>query len=266
MEVFTERDIPRGNLVPSLDKEAHVWLFRPQKLARDDLEKSLRNTLSADETQRLNRFFFEKDRKLFLAAHGGLRRILSLYGNVEPREWQFDLGDHGRPEISSPHNPQNLRFNLSHCTGLVACLIARKIDCGVDVERIGRVRDPKSLARSFFADLESKEIEHCQTEEATGLLFCRYWTLKEAYIKARGVGLTISLSQFHFTLKDDGTVSIHFAPEFEDTNDNWLFFQKRPTDEHILSVALKKGAAAGLKIYVRECIKIAKKSSKINAA
>lgn len=249
MDVFSLRDDPPENPSLLLDREAHVWLLNPEAPGEELWRGRLTGILPAEERERANRFIFEKDRRLFTVAHAGLRSILSKYSNIPPRAWQFAIGEHGRPEISPGQNKTALRFNISHCRGLVACIINRQYDCGVDVEQIGRVRDAKSLAEGFFSRPECDALEKCQSEAELRQLFCRYWTLKEAYIKARGAGLIIPLSNFHFTF-EEGQIQIHFAPDIEDREGNWQLYQQMPTAEHMLAVALKPGEKPGLEIKI----------------
>lgn len=247
MDVCILRDNPPEKLDQFLDREAHVWLF-DSLLASDELwKKKLTNILSAEERARANRFVFEPQRRLFTVAHGGLRNILSKYADIKPEQWQFDIGEHGRPEIAPAQNAEHLRFNLSHTRGLVACLINRQYDCGVDLEKIERTRDGMSLARRFFSPFECAELEKCRSDEELCQLFYRYWTLKEAYVKALGQGLRISLSSFYFTIEEN-QVQLHFDEETTGRQENWQLYQQRPTDEHILSVAIKIDAKKPLKV------------------
>ncbi len=237
----------------ALSDAVHVWLCRvdqtldPAGLAR------CAAVLDASETARWQRYHFERDRHLFLVAHGLLRLTLSRYADVPPERWRFSLGVHGRPELAEPLAgsvvPADLRFNLSHTHGLVAVLVNRSLDCGVDVEVVGREVDVPSLARHSFHAAECADVMAQLPSERQARFFA-YWTLKEAYIKARGMGLALPLSAFAMQLGEP--VSVAFEPPLEDDPAHWQFQLLRPTAEHQLALAIKRGAAADRQVVVRE--------------
>jgi len=249
MDVYPLRDPPSEQPDKLLDREAHVWLFDPLRVGEKMRGAELTNILSTEEQERASRFVCERRRLVFTLAHVGLRNILSKYDDIKPAQWRFVIGEQGRPEITPAQNSKQLRFNLSHTRGLVACLINRQHDCGVDVELMAKVRDAKSLARRFFSPVEWAELEKCRSDEDLRLLFCRYWTLKEAYIKALGKGLRVSLNNFYFVLDGDQN-QIHFDEETADRQENWQLYQRRPTDEHMLSVAINRDAKQTLNVKI----------------
>src|SRR6516225_1536369 len=151
------------------------------------MDSTLVLLLSEDEKARMDRFRFDRDRRLFLLSHGLLRMTLSLYARVEPHAWQFRTGEHGRPEIAEPFS--RLRFNISHTRGLAACAIVLDSDIGFDVEETSK-DVPIDNLESFFSAREAEALRSTPSEGHRERFFT-YWTLKEAYIKARGVGLSI---------------------------------------------------------------------------
>ena len=118
------------------------------------------------------------------------------------RRWIPRTGDssrnvHGRPEIlDRPAGVPDLRFNLSHTDGLIACAVTIGREVGVDVEHVGR-RLTHDIAGRFFAPREVADLKSLPVAEQPRVFF-DYWTLKEAYIKARGFGLALPLGDFAF--------------------------------------------------------------------
>ncbi len=219
--------------------EAHIWYVQLDAVTAPELIASYHELLDAEEQQRYARFRFERDRKAYLVAHVLLRTMLSQYAPIDPRAWRFKTNAHGRPEVASPKLGQHLRFNLSHTHGLVACGFAIDRPIGVDVETLDRRIDVTAVARRFFA---SDEIAVLRTlpPEARRRRFIEYWTLKEAYIKARGRGLSLPLNQFSFHFTPDGQPDITIGPDLEDDAKRWRFVQNRPTPKHDLAVAIRR--------------------------
>jgi 4'-phosphopantetheinyl transferase len=201
--------------------------------------------LSGEERERHGRFVFEKDRRLFLAARVLVRTVLSRYAAVDPADWRFDAGSHGRPHIAGPALglAEGLHFNLSHAPGLVACAVsAAHPATGVDVERLDRARDPLALADRYFAPSEVEALRACPAADRA-LLFFTFWTLKESYIKARGLGLALPLDGFAFALRD-GAVSVHFEEEMGDDAARWRFALFEAGPDHLLALGVDTAGAA----------------------
>src|SRR5262249_49748456 len=123
-----------------------VALGRPHEAAEPERRAMLRQLLSDEEKQRLERFHFERDRVLFLIAHALLRIALSRHSIIDPRAWQFRASTYGRPEIIDSRS--RLRFSLSHTRGLAACAIVLDRNIGIDVEHISR-NGPIDVVNSF---------------------------------------------------------------------------------------------------------------------
>ena len=152
-----------------------------------------------------------------------MRRLLSEHRPAPPGGWRFLLNPYGRPELPDPGDPP-LRFSLSHCRGCVAaaCVAGREI--GVDVERVDRECDFAGIARSSFAPEES-DVVQASEGAARRRVFFEYWTLKEAYIKARGMGLSLPLAEFSFTFDPP---RIRFGARLADDSERWRFWQADP--------------------------------------
>lgn len=205
--------------------------------------------LSPDERERMARFAFARDRRRFLMARVLVRTMLSRYGGVAPADWRFAANVHGRPEIAErPAGVPDLRFNLSHTDGLVACAVTIGREVGIDVEHTGR-RLTHDVPGRFFAPREVEALCALPAAERAETFF-DYWTLKEAYIKARGLGLTLPLADFAFHLAPPAPPTISFSPALDDDPATWQFAQARPSPVHRLAVAVRR-AGADLPVRIR---------------
>ena len=219
------------------------------------LTKQYHALMSADERERHGRFYFDRDRHTFLVARALVRTTLSKYADVPPGDWTFSAGPHGRPEIASPTGLPPLRFNLSHTHGLVAIAVALGVDLGIDVE--GRRRETTAaVARRFFAPPEVRHFESVPPAQQP-LVFLEFWTLKEAYIKATGEGLSAGLSSFAMRLDDPPTVS--FTNGNNATAADWHFRRLTLTDAHVTSLAVRR-PGPGPSIVIREIVPLAEDS------
>jgi 4'-phosphopantetheinyl transferase len=204
------------------DHQADVWLADTDAPdPTDDLLANYQRLLDPEERQRQSRFRFERDRRGFLIGHVLVRAALSAYTGVHPADWRFERNQFGRPEpIINGSRP--LRFNLSGTAGLVACVITRQADVGIDVEDVTRIDDPMSVARHCFAPAEVAELA-ALTGAAQRVRFFELWTLKEACFKAMGVGLSAGLDQ---------------VPDHRE----WQFHLSRPgaAMRHMLTAAIRR--------------------------
>jgi 4'-phosphopantetheinyl transferase len=154
----------------------------------------------------------------------------------------FTAGAHGRLEVAGA----GVSFNLSHAEGLVVCAVADS-EVGVDVEKVDPSRTEPAIWEHHFAPAEVAalaalpEAERCER-------FFRYWTLKEAYIKARGLGLSSPLREFWFELDRAGPIRIVFAPTLDDQPERWHFAQQPLGPDHLLAVALRATAPIALSV------------------
>jgi 4'-phosphopantetheinyl transferase len=199
--------------------EATVWLARPEEPAGLEQHTRLLALLSDDERERMARFRLDADRRLFLLGHGLVRLALSRHSDVDPRNWRFCLGPHGRPEIAAP--PSRLRFTLSHTRGLTGCAVIQDQDIGLDVEdtSCGASID---VAKHFLSTPEMRDYLAAPAAVQPRRFF-EYWTLKEAYMKARGFGFSLPFDRFSFYRDRRGVWRIAFAPSFDDDPGGWWF-------------------------------------------
>jgi 4'-phosphopantetheinyl transferase len=225
---------------PLPEGEAHVWLANPDEIHEpDQLERCLA-LLAPDERERHQRLRREQSRREFLIAHALARVTLSRYAPVPPEAWSFSTGEHGRPEPSGPARATRLRFNLSHTRGMVACAVIRELDVGVDVESTTRRVRHRDLAERFFGKDEVRAFRALAPERQAAR-FLELWTLKEAYLKARGRGISISLRGFQFRLSDADPPRISFDPaRVCDDASSWQLALYYPNRSHTLALAIRR--------------------------
>ena len=158
------------------EDEVHVW--RAELTSGGDATE-----LDAEERERAARFRFERDRASFIASHSALRRILSRYVGCPPAALRFARAELGKPSIDGP-----VRFSMAHSGGLALYAIAHR-EVGVDVEQIRLEMDVKGIAERFLPAVEALELASLEPG-ARQRAFFRLWTRREAYLKARGIGLS----------------------------------------------------------------------------
>jgi 4'-phosphopantetheinyl transferase len=185
----------------------------------------------------------DRDRAAYVAAHALLRQVLSTYDSIPPSAWTFDIRAEGKPVLSGRH-PTDLSFNLSHTCGLVACVACRTRDVGIDVESIDPRVEALEIASRFFSESELAGLR-TSVESERPARFAEIWTLKEAYVKATGAGLSTPLHTYAFGY--EGATALRFAPAVGEHAD-WQFALFAPTSDHRMSVAARRHAREMLRI------------------
>jgi 4'-phosphopantetheinyl transferase len=206
--------------------------------------------LDLSERTRAARFHFERDCHAFVAAHALTRRMLSVHARPAgqpPHAWRFVSGPHGKPEIDDASRVPPLRFNLSHTRGLVAVAVTRRNDVGLDVEQVDASRLGIDLAATIFTPTETEQILRLPPESQASASFA-IWTLKEAYIKAVGLGLSCPLDAFDVVLDP---LSIRFSSRIVDDPSQWLLKHMSPVAGHALALAVRHGRPAAVLVDAR---------------
>jgi len=216
----------------------HLYALRADSAGGPALARACNRILGRDEQQRGRRFFFASDRLRHLLTRALVRTTLSRYARVSPHAWRFSENDHGRPEVHVPRSARRLRFNVSHSEGLIVVAVAIERAIGVDVERVDPRVPVSGLAQRVFSIAERQALFALPPARRRECFFA-YWTLKEAYIKARGLGLALPLQAFTMVCGADDAIGIAFDG-LEDDASRWSFHLRRPTREHFLAVAVEK--------------------------
>jgi len=231
--------VPSGSMPPPTGVD--LWCFFYEDPLTEPRRAAYEALMSDEERARHQRFMFERDRDLFLATRALVRAALSRYADVRPEAWRFERTEHGKPYLVGPAGVPELHFNLSNTYGLVACAVSGALPrVGVDVENTTRGTDALEIADRFFSGLEVEAL-HALPDSDHQARFFSYWTLKESYIKARGLGLAIPLGQFSFLLDDAPPIRLACDPELSDDGDRWRFGLFRASDRHTLAVGADTG-------------------------
>jgi 4'-phosphopantetheinyl transferase len=212
-------------------------------LATDDLPDAVWHRwhalLDAEERARAERFVHAADRLQFIAAHALLRLLLTACAGYPmehpPGAWRFATGPFGRPALHPDHALPDLDFNISHTSGAIACALSRAGEIGVDIEDCARAVSHIELARAYFAPAETAELE-ARAGAARARRFTELWTLKEATIKAIGLGLSMPLDAVSFT-------GVPPQASFADASEEarlWQFHCQAAGERHVLAVALRR--------------------------
>ena len=225
--------LPQLKLEPG---QVHVWFTCPEDIQDPDLLASYHSLITQEEKEKQARYIMPWHRHTSLIARVLVRCALSRYADVNPQDWRFDRNSHGKPQLAKECLLAPLHFNLSHTHGMAACAVTHGGPIGVDVERWDRQRDFDRLAARFFSPYEANLLKEVP-EYAKRRLFFNIWTLKESYIKARGVGLSMGLDLFSFEVAEDGHPRIILDSLLEDDPEAWAFRLMTPTRHHVAALA-----------------------------
>ena len=178
--------LPAPKKLDLLLNDVHIWRIN---LNSDELQLQFyRETLSSDEIARAERFYFPEHRQRFMAGRGTLRAILGQYLDIAPKQVEFEYQPRGKPLLAAKFADKGLLFNLSHSQDLALLGISYQHQIGVDLEYIRTMSDLEGLAKRFFSAREYEYLRLLSPAQQQQIFF-RYWTCKEAYLKATGDGL-----------------------------------------------------------------------------
>jgi 4'-phosphopantetheinyl transferase len=228
---------PRLEIAP---EEIHLWFAFDDEIADERLLASYRDLLSDEEKKRELRFHFAKDRRRYRVTRALVRTVLARYAAIDPEDWIFSVGPNGRPEIANAEVAhERLSFNISHTPGLIVLGVARRRELGVDVEDF-LARDASiDIADQFFSPAEVAALASVPRHQQQYRFF-EYWTFKEAYIKATGLGLSLPLDQFSFGYPGNGAVEMVIHSGLSDRSSRWQFWQFRPGPQYLLAVCAER--------------------------
>lgn len=227
-----------NGLIPLTSGEIHLWLADYDRIDDESLHTAYRELLNPAERQQEPRFYFARDRRRYLVTRALVRTVLSRYAPVAPAEWIFSPNAYGRPEIAN-EQVRDLSFNISHTHSLIVLGVTRQRALGVDVENFRAREVSMDLASHYFAPQEVEVLLASPAGEQQYRFF-EYWTFKESYIKARGMGLSLPLDKFSFHYRDERAVDIAIHPELGDDPARWELWQFRPSPEYLVAVCAER--------------------------
>ncbi len=244
-----------------------IWLTFYDEIVDPAHHSRLRLLLTPEEAAQEHRFYFEHDRRRYLVTRAMVRLLLSRYAPVAPERWAFSKNAYGRPAIAehiTADEPaaRDLRFNISHTRGLIVLAVTRGRELGVDVENLAVRNISLDVADRFFSPSEAAELMRHPKERQQERFF-EYWTFKESYIKARGMGLSLPLDGFSFDFPKPETVRIDIDPSLEDSPERWNFWQCRPSPEHLMAICAERETGVPPPISMRRYIPFASETSVI---
>jgi len=219
-----------------LEDEVHVW--RASLEQPEATMQKLRQMLAADELAKAGRFHFEKDHNHFIVAHGLLRTLLGQYLHMHPGQLRFCVNDYGKPALDPSFHEQPLNFNMSHSHKLALYAFAFHRQIGIDVEYMRADVDFEGVARHSFSPVE-QGVLHALPVEARKQAFYNCWTRKEAYIKARGMGLSLSLDLFDVSMMSGESAALLTSREDARETGRWAFEELMPGDGYAGALAVE---------------------------
>ncbi len=228
-----------------------MWFVQDQEIRDPELLARYEALLNNEERARHQRFVFARHRHQFLVTRALARAVLAEYDQaLTPENLDFVRNEYGKPRVSNFSRDRDVSFNLSHTQGLVVLAVAPAgYRLGVDVESLTRPVDVEKLSARYFSPQEVRELQDVKVSELHERFF-DLWTLKEAYIKACGMGLSIPLEDFSFHFSGK-TIAVHFSPQRDDDPGRWRFWQLKPTGRHKVALAVSGRPLDGLSLICR---------------
>lgn len=190
--------------------------------------------LDASERERHARFVFAQHRHEYLVTRGLARGVLARYLERSPGALSFRRTEYGRPVLD---DAGDLRFNLTNCVDFVACAVVRGREIGIDAEPLARGDDVLGVAEVVFTPFERKRLSELP------LPACRrraveLWTQKEAYMKARGLGMSLPADRFEVECSDGARPALRFLPPIDDVPGRWAL-ETLKIEGHLVSVCVE---------------------------
>jgi len=209
------------------------------KLGAEKDIRAMRNCgwLTTQELQRNTRFRFDNDRARDLMARWLTRNVLAEYTEQTPQALIIERSEKGKPYLATlpkTLSADALHFNLSHTGDWVVMAIAKHC-VGVDIEMTERKNDVLAIANNYFFGAELEELRSFPVNQQVQRFF-DYWTLKEAYMKARGEGISLGLDNFGFQLANN-TINLQVKPKLKDDPSRWQFACQTPAPNYRLALA-----------------------------
>lgn len=214
--------------------EIHLWCA--DLAAQSFPLETLQTILSEEECGRAQRFRFQKDQRQFIVARSLLRIILGRYLSKNPASLGFHYGAQGKPSLPDERGaPHSLRFNLAHSEALILYAVSWQQEVGIDVEYIRPETSDETIAEQFFSPAEVAKLRALPSALQSQAFF-NCWTRKEAYLKARGEGLSLPLDSFEVSLDAQAPVSlkVYHAPR---EGERWQLYHLAPQLQYVGAVA-----------------------------
>lgn len=206
--------------------KAHVWYFSVEQFSTGIAP--FVEVLSDDEKQKAKSFKFVKDQKISILSRGLLRMISARYLDVDAHKIRFRYSDYGKPAY---FDGSSLKFNVSHSGKYIVIAFTSGSEVGVDIEHIKTNFEVLDIARKFFSDGEIESVMAFDPSERV-MAFFRCWTRKEAFIKAKGHGLSFPLDAFTVSLDKDDPKMLETKWDADERR-KWRLFSFVPAEGYV---------------------------------
>ena len=219
------------------EDEIHIWQVTLSDVDPAALTQQALAWLEGREIARYERLVQQRHRLEFLLGKWLTRTCLSEYTGLAIGDWQFIDNAYGKPQPQEGLGVQAPFFNLSHSNGCAVMAVSRTPELGVDIEFTGRKRRLAKIANRYFADEEIRALL-ALPDSAQQSRFYELWSLKEAYIKARGLGLAIPLKSFAYTLSPN-RVGLNEMTRSSAAQWRWQIWQLHTGLPYVLALAVQ---------------------------
>ena len=222
-----------------------VWYLPTGEVRGEALLRACDSTLSGEERARGRALRLEQHRHEHLVTRALGRGVLARALGVAPSRLSFRRNAHGRPELASSGD---LRFNLTNTTELVACAVARSREVGIDAEHASRADDILEVAHIVFTTSERKALAALDSGARCARAL-HLWTAKEAYVKARGLGLSLSPTKLELEIHE-GRLELRLLEALDDAPGRWGFLT-REIEGHTVTLCVDGLGRAGAVTFRR---------------
>lgn len=225
-----------------------MWYLHPDGAEAARLATAAARLFDHEESARHAAFLHPPAQAEYALTRALVRITLGRYLDAPPEALRFTRNKHGRPELGDGHP---LRFNVSHSGGLIALAVAWRREIGIDVENTRASPDDDDVAKEHFSPLEFADYLRQPTPEQRHTRFLEFWTLKEAYLKARGTGLALPLDKFSCRWTDPEQVHLMIDPTLNDAEDNWRLRLLRPAPGFVGALAARSEPGESIRLVAR---------------
>ncbi len=198
------------------------------------------SVLAKEEQERASRFYFSPDRDRFVVCRGLLRRFIAEYLHLDPALVTFQSKPHGKPSLAGGCTEADLRFNISHSHDRALFAFSRGREVGVDIEQIDAKPAEEQIAERFFSPEEVSALRALPSDQQIEAFFL-CWTRKEAFVKARGEGLSIPLDQFAVSLEPGRPASLLWVKGNPHETQKWLLRNLNPGAGYAAALVVESG-------------------------
>lgn len=223
---YKNDDLIKWKEMSLLSGEIHIWVIRWKEIT--DFLSEYYYIMSEQEKEKITHFRFYEDQMRYATGKIATRLLLAQYLGVEDKEVQICKNEYGKLYHQKIDGKKSIQFNISHSGDIVLICFSYYPKVGVDVELIKYFPEYKDIARNFYTEEEALEVVKYMTPN----MFYQYWTAKEAYLKAIGIGLAKGMD---FFVVEDG-----FIKEGGSIKNDWRLYPIEIRQEYVACVAVQE--------------------------